>query len=398
MSENPVEQAEMPVAASEISQSPGEAAPSQAPTAEDQSVQQPATESAQSRSVDATAPETVADQTPVAESTPQSEVAEAPGAEPAEVTEAAEGETVVAEAPVAEPVADENPVAEPVEETVAEAPVAERAPETEVAEGETVAAEAPVAEPAAKTEAAEAEPAPEGEAEKTLADLEPGMELSGTVRSIQSYGAFVDIGVDRDGLVHISELKDGFVEKVEDVVKPGDAVTVRVKEVDRERGRISLTMRSERPARKKEPKAKRLRLKDLTEGQEVTGKVTSIVDFGAFVDIGATTDGLVHISELSDERINKVSDVLEVGQDVKVRVLQIDRKRNRISLTMKEQVAPEVIEEEEGRDEPLPTMIELAFARAAERQQKDKGKRRRSKGGQDELDEIIRRTLDQHRG
>ncbi|HBY97771.1 MAG: S1 RNA-binding domain-containing protein [Ardenticatenaceae bacterium] len=275
------------------------------------------------------------------------------------------------------------------QETAAEQNVVETPSEAAgSATSETAVDEAPVAEPAAEREA---EPS-------KLAALEPGMTLTGTVRSVQSYGAFVDIGVDRDGLVHISELKDGFVEKVEDVVKPGDVVTIRVKDVDRERGRISLTMRSGKPERKKEPKAKRQRLKDLTEGQEVTGKVTSIVDFGAFVDIGATTDGLIHISELSDERVNKVGDVLEVGQDVKVRVLQVDRKRNRISLTMKEHVAPEVIEDEEGREESLPTMIELAFARAAERQQKDKAKRRRSRGSQNELDEIIRRTLDQHRG
>src|SRR5690606_36377949 len=231
-----------------------------------------------------------------------------------------------------------------------------------------------------------------------LATLQPGAVLTGTVRSIQTYGAFVDIGVRTDGLVHISELKDGFVEKVEDVVKPGDTVEVRIKEVDQERGRISLTMRSEQKPEKKEPKAKRLRLKDLSEGQEFTGTVTSIVDFGAFVYIGATSDGLVHISELSDERVNKVSDVLEVGQEVTVRVLQVDRKRNRISLTMRERIEPEVIEEEDSDDEPLPSVMELAFARAAEQQQKDKARRRRGKGTQSELDDIIRRTLDQHRG
>lgn len=271
-------------------------------------------------------------------------------------------------------------------------------PTAETPEGEEPAAEVPGEMVADETPVAE--PVPQGEAlPARLAALEPGMTLTGTVRSVQSYGAFVDIGVERDGLVHISELKDGFVEKVEDVVKPGDVVTVRIKDVDRERGRISLTMRPEKPAKKKEPKARRLRLKDLTEGQEMTGKVTSIVDFGAFVDIGATTDGLVHISELSDQRVNKVTDVLEEGQEVKVRVLQVDRKRNRISLTMREQVTPEAVEGDEEGEEPLPTMIELAFARAAERQQqKEKSRRRRGKSSQSELDEIIRRTLDEHRG
>jgi len=305
--------------------------------------------------------------------------------------------------------AEEN--AEPVglsgaETATPQAPEAESAPPAEAVE--TPSVEEGAEAPAAAAPESQESPAPQpkkarrrGPSPKNLeklATLQPGAVLTGTVRSIQTYGAFVDIGVGTDGLVHISELKDGFVEKVEDVVKPGDTVEVRIKEVDQERGRISLTMRSEQKPEKKEPKAKRLRLKDLSEGQEFTGTVTSIVDFGAFVDIGATTDGLVHISELSDERVNKVSDVLEVGQEVTVRVLQVDRKRNRISLTMRERIEPEVIEEEDSDDEPLPSVMELAFARAAERQQKDKARRRRGKGTQSELDDIIRRTLDQHRG
>jgi ribosomal protein S1 len=284
------------------------------------------------------------------------------------------------------------------------------------------------------------------------------MELTGTVRSIQTYGAFVDIGVGRDGLVHISELKDGFVEKVEDVVKPGDPVTVRIKDVDQNQGRISLSMRPPRqereraPARPREggeeqarrPRAerpaeggadempqatleggesgddqrprserlrqerfrderlleekRRLRLRDLNEGQEFSGRVTSIVDFGAFIDIGASTDGLVHISELSDDRVNKVTDVIQEGQEVKVRILQVDRKRNRISLTMREPQQLEMPEDED--DTPLPTLFEAAFQRASERAQKKERRQEAKKAAaaqQDALNEIIRRTLEQHR-
>ncbi len=163
------------------------------------------------------------------------------------------------------------------------------------------------------------------------------------MRSIQPYGAFVDVGAERDGLIHISELRDGFVEKVEDVAKEGDAVTVRIKDIDTERGRLSLTMRSEqavasstggRGEEASSDKDKRTGLRtDLQEGQELTGTVTSIVEFGAFVDVGAATDGLVHISEMSEERIRRVSDVVAEGQEVTVRVLGVDRKRNRISLS-----------------------------------------------------------------
>lgn len=231
----------------------------------------------------------------------------------------------------------------------------------------------------------------------SLAELQPGMELTGIVRTIQPFGAFVDIGAETDGLVHISELRDGFVEKVEDVVQVGDVVTVRVKEVDVERGRVSLTMRSSETG--EEPQSDRLPLEAIEEGKEYTGIVTSIVDFGAFVDIGAETDGLVHISELSDTRVNRVEDVVQVGQEVKVRVLSVDRARNRISLTMRSSSAPEVVEqpvEEEERREPHTTLFAVAFARAAEQQ---KQKKRKKRGAQEEEEspmlDIIRRTLEQ---
>ncbi|HEX8683776.1 MAG TPA: S1 RNA-binding domain-containing protein [Ardenticatenaceae bacterium] len=276
---------------------------------------------------------------------------------------------------------------------------------------------------------------------RKLETFTAGEELQGTVRSVQPYGAFIDVGAERDGLVHISELKDGFVEKVEDVVKEGDTVTVRIKEVDVESGRLSLTMRAPRPAREERPASearpaatearegeepgqertegepreprrerrerreggegdKRTRLRDLTEGQEVTGTVTSVVDFGAFVNIGATTDGLIHISELSEDRVNRVSDVVQEGQEVTVRILEIDKKRNRISLSMKPQ--PEAVDygydEDEGGDENIetPSVMELAFARARERNRKDRPDKKANKQQREEvIDDIIERTLRQ---
>ncbi len=224
----------------------------------------------------------------------------------------------------------------------------------------------------------------------------PGETLRGVIRSVQPYGAFVDVSAERDGLVHISELRDGFVEKVEDVVKEGDEVEVRVKEVDTERGRLSLTMRSEQAVIEEQEQKQRIRLRDLAEGQEIVGTVTSIVDFGAFVDIGARTDGLIHISELSSDRVNRVNDVVSEGQEVTVRVLNVDRKRNRISLTMREQEeAEDFVYEEESSEEP-PSAMELAFARAQERANKDKraSNNKSSRSEQrDEMADIISRTL-----
>lgn len=245
----------------------------------------------------------------------------------------------------------------------------------------------------ASDSAATESPEPERRKGLALSELEIGREYEGTVRNIQPYGAFVDIGAESDGLVHISELRNGYVEKVEDVVNVNDVVTVRVKEVDPDRGRISLTMREPTKGRKKR------RLREINEGQEYRGSVTSIVEFGAFVDIGATTDGLVHISELSDERVDKVEDVVSVGDDVTVRVLSVDTKRNRISLTMRERDEPDYSEyagvEEE---ETTPTLIELAFARAAERAEgKDEPRDTQKRSGTTgDMSEIIRRTIEQH--
>ncbi len=230
-------------------------------------------------------------------------------------------------------------------------------------------------------------------------DIQPGEEIQGLVRSVQAYGAFVDVGAERDGLIHISELREGFVEKVEDVVEEGDMVTVRVKDVDTERGRLSLTMRSEQAIQEEQEQKQRLRLRDLSEGQEFLGTVTSIVDFGAFIDIGARTDGLVHISELSDERVNRVGDVVSEGEEVKVRVLNVDRKRNRISLTMREQVEEEEYTYEEEGDEEPPSLMELAFQRARERSKKERRASKKSNETSpqsDVLEDIIERTLREH--
>lgn len=289
--------------------------------------------------------------------------------------------------------------------------------EAEVAEAEAHAEEtgAEVAETEAHAEEAEdgGEGAVEGtsgekkrrrrrkqRARRSLDSFKPGEEIEGTVRTLQPYGAFVDVGAERDGLVHISELRDGFVEKVEDVVQQGEKVAVRVKEVDTDRGRLSLTMRSEQSIEDEKEQRQRIRLRDLSEGQEILGTVTSIVDFGAFVDIGARTDGLIHISELSEERVNRVNDVVSEGEEVTVRILSVDRRRNRISLTMKEQSAEEDFVYEEDDDEEPPTLMELAFARARDRNNKKdrsrKGQSRSESSQKNVLSDIIDRTLEEH--
>jgi transcriptional accessory protein Tex/SPT6 len=174
---------------------------------------------------------------------------------------------------------------------------------------------------------------------RRVKDLEPGMELEGRVTSIALYGIFVDIGVGRDGLVHISEMSDTRIDSPSDVVQIGDTVRVRVKSVDPDGRRISLTMRSKERAKeprgRKKPELDREKLASLRIGDNVEGTVTGIAPFGVFVDSGVGKDGLVHVSELAEGRIDKPEDAVTVGQTYTFKVLEVDAEGTRISLSLR---------------------------------------------------------------
>jgi transcriptional accessory protein Tex/SPT6 len=195
----------------------------------------------------------------------------------------------------------------------------------------------------------------------SIVDLEPGMELRGKVKSITDFGAFVDLGIAQDGLVHISELERRRVKKVTDVVQVGDEVQVWVKKVDKKRGRISLTM--VRPVTR--------RFKDLKPDTVIEGTVTRIEPYGVFIDIGTGRDGLVHVSELTEGYIGSPDEVASIGDKVKARVLKVDRKARKVDLSMKEFIQlpespqPEPVVEE-SVDEATPTVMALAFQAAIE--------------------------------
>ena len=148
---------------------------------------------------------------------------------------------------------------------------------------------------------------------------------------------FVDIGVGKDGLVHVSELAEGRVEKAEDAVQVGQTYTFKILEVDADGTRISLSLRRAQRGQ---------RMQQLEKGQILEGTVSGLAPFGAFVDIGVGRDGLVHISELTEGRIEKVEDAVKVGDKVTVRVLEIDPGSKRISLTLRLEDRP--------REEPAP--------------------------------------------
>ena len=214
--------------------------------------------------------------------------------------------------------------------------------------------------------------AAEGEKEDpelaSMESLEPGQQLQGKVKNIVDFGAFIDVGVGRDGLAHISTLKRAGIDKT---IKKGDTINVIVRRVDLDKNRISLTV----PGADADDRSV---LKDLEVGSVVKGRVVRIVDFGAFVDIGARTDGLLHVSELNSGFVKHPSEVVNPGDQVEVRILDVDTRRRRISLTMKDldpSSAPAVSEYQaaSGPAEDIPTAFEVAFERA---RAKTKGQRR----------------------
>ena len=226
---------------------------------------------------------------------------------------------------------------------------------------------------------------------KIVKTLSKGMKLTGKVTNVTEFGAFVDIGVGRDGLVHISELRRQGGDQGSGTIGIGDEVTVWIKNLDRKRNRISLTMRE--PARRK--------LKDLEPGMVVEGKVTRLVRYGAFVDIGLRRDGMVHVTEMARGYVRDPADMLTAGDVVQVKVLEIDRKKRRVALSMKDLPEESGMEGEE-EEKALPTTMELAFRQAMAQQedQRQSAEKRKETGrpvSAGEQDDIITRTLRMHR-
>ena len=161
-----------------------------------------------------------------------------------------------------------------------------------------------------------------------LSKLTKGMRLKGSVSSIVDFGAFVDLG-GIDGLVHISELSWNHVNHPSEVVKVGDEVEVEVLDVDLQRERISLGLKQTT----EDPWVKLV--ESYPVGSIVDGKITKVVPFGAFVALGSSIEGLVHISEMAAKHIDTPAQVVKVGDEVKVKVMDVNPERRRISLSMK---------------------------------------------------------------
>lgn len=249
---------------------------------------------------------------------------------------------------------------------------------------------------------------PETNESSELAEIKRKTHFTGKVIKTSLAGAVIDIGLGTPGVVHISQLQIEPVNRVEDVVQPGQEVDVWVHRVVPKKNRIELTMIQPLD----------LEWREIAADMVVKGKVTRLEKFGVFVDIGAERPGLVHISEMTHDYIKTPGDVVKEGDEVEVKVLSVDKRKKQIKLSMKALEEPPVKEikdsrpargerettsariEEEEHEEPVPTAMEAALREAMERSREkqevpDKS-RRKNKGATNELEQILSRTL-QHK-
>jgi ribosomal protein S1 len=218
--------------------------------------------------------------------------------------------------------------------------------------------------------------------------LEPSQKVTGVVGKIELFGAFVNIGAEVPGLLHISQLKRGQVKRVEDEIKEGDEIEVWIQKVDQAAKRVELTL----------IKPVTLRWGNIKVGQSIQGEVTRIENFGAFVDIGAERAGLVHVSEMGDEYVKDPNDVVKVGEQISVTVVEVDRKKRQIRLSMKS-AAEDLAELDDEPEEEVPTAMEVALRQALDSQE-DTSQNRQTKETETtpkkerrEMEDIFNRTL-----
>lgn len=328
------------------------------------------------------------------------------------VVEAVESQTVVDAPSMETPVIEESTA--PVEQAQ-ETAVAENQDSIEDAPVETASAEAAPEVTATPDAAKKEESQPSSESDdaangRVVRTLAVGQEVLGTVKRTSEFGAFIDIGVGRDGLVHVSELSTRRVAKVTDVLKEGTQETFWIKELDRERNRISLTMIK--------PGTKTVRT--MQKGDIITGVVSRIMPYGAFVDIGIGRDALLHVREMGERFVPKPEDVVKVGEEIEARIIEIERRRARVDLSVKglrpepEPEMPEATSEEQSAanaqaeaeaelvdkfaDTPVMSAIEAAFKRAmgesaSEKAEKARRANKASAKARALQEEVLNRTL-----
>ena len=218
----------------------------------------------------------------------------------------------------------------------------------------------------------------------TIEELQPKMQLDGTITRTELYGAFVDLGLKRNGLIHISRLAPRRVKKVTDEVNVGDKVNVWVLNVDPDKGRIALTM--------VEPPE--VDWTDLEVGGVFEGKVVRIERYGAFIDIGAERPGLLHVREMGSY-VRNPEEIVRIGDPIDVKVITLDRRKKQIDLSMQVESVEMAANDEE--EDPSLSPMEIAFLQAQAQSTDDRRSRSRKNKRQrrdDDRDDIYRRTLE----
>lgn len=240
-----------------------------------------------------------------------------------------------------------------------------------------------------------------------IEDIKRKMVFSGTVIKTSLAGAIVDIGLEIPGVIHISQLQKDPVKRVEDVVQTGQKVDVWVRRVFPKKNRIELTM----------IKPLDLEWGEIEKDMVIKGTVTRLEKFGVFVDIGAERPGLVHISELTHDYIKTPGEVVKEGDEVEVKVLEVNRQKKQIKLSMKaleekpekvvkviqakiekkekEATTAQAQQPETVKEAPIPTAMEMALREAMERVSTTETvttTKKKSKSS-NELEDILKRTL-----
>ena len=168
--------------------------------------------------------------------------------------------------------------------------------------------------------------------EELFARIQIGDVMEGTVKNVTDFGAFIDLG-GADGLLHISEISWGRVENPKKVFKPGDVVSVFIKDIHDKKIALSMKFPDENPWNDAAEK--------FAVGNVVTGRVARMTDFGAFVELEPGVDALLHVSQIAREHVDKPSDVLQIGQEIEAMVVEFREEEKKISLSMKALLAPE---------------------------------------------------------
>ena len=220
----------------------------------------------------------------------------------------------------------------------------------------------------------------------SIEELQSKMRLEGKITRTELYGAFVDLGLERDGLIHISHLAPKRVKKVTDRVKVGDEVTVWVLNVDPAKGRIALTM--------VEPPE--VSWDELDVNQTRTGKVVRLERYGVFIDVGAERPGLLHVREMG-QYVRNPADHVKMGEELEVKILKLDRRKRQIDFTLN-LGADDVVDDSE-HDEPMLSAMEIAFRQAqvtsSDQSRRARVRRAKRKNSRRDLEDIYRRTLNQ---